>query len=119
MIDETAVFEKLGSAGTMAFIWNAGGEADLRCLLETLITDKTGSTASRQSKEALEADAAELVATGFEAAANVVLEYVASVPTERELLCPYPPEDRANWDCWNASYDSRMARKLNPRNQNN
>lgn len=56
------------------------------------------------SRESLQRDAAELLGMGLPVGA-LVEQAAMQARSEREILCPYQPEDRCNWESWQASYN--------------
>src|ERR1700731_974069 len=105
------------AAAMMNYVFVRCGEDGLRELLARLIDpdeeliEELGFTFKGYDREGLERDAAELLEMGLTRAADIVYEVAAAALLERELFCPYEPEDRANYERWNASFDRRQFRK--------
>jgi hypothetical protein len=85
------------TASIMAFVYSQCGVIGLRELLSLIDCDQ----------ETLLRDAEELAAVGLPVVEGVVREIAAAAPSAREMSCPYLPEDRANYQSWQQSYDRR------------
>jgi hypothetical protein len=100
--EEFGPFDAFDDCSSMfAFIHFTYGEAGLAELLEAMGSDQ----------ESFERYASELEAVGLPNVAAIVLEYAADALPERVLRCPYSPNDRANYECWQASYDRGLLMK--------
>jgi hypothetical protein len=103
----------------MNYIYVRCGESGLRELLDRVISpdeellEELGSAFKGYDRETLQRDAGELLEMNLSHVADIVFEAATAALPERELLCPYQPEDRANHERWQASYDRRKLR-LNP-----
>jgi hypothetical protein len=86
------------TASIMAFVYAQCGVVGLRELLSLIDCDQ----------ETLLRDAEELKAVGLPVVEAIVREVAATAPSARELYCPYEPEDRANYQSWQQSYDRRI-----------
>jgi hypothetical protein len=87
-------------AGIEAYIFNKFGAQGLRALLALIELE--------HSQEGLWRDAEMLADAGLNEAADIVLEVAETAVPERVLRCPYSPDDpddRANFDSWQASYE--------------
>ena len=91
-------FEDGSVAAIMAFVHLKLGDEGLCDLLETIDADQ----------ESLERDAAELEEIGLPDVAAIVAEFAANSLSARKLYCPYEPEDRANYQSRQQSYDRRV-----------
>jgi hypothetical protein len=115
-------FDGLTAAEIQAYIFRHYGEDGLRQLLAAIDSpeflaeiDSDLRCFKGYDRESLEAEAAELLEAGLLEAAAIVAEVATETLPEREVLCPYEPTDTANYERWQASYDRRQHRKLNPR----
>lgn len=110
----------LSSAEMIAFLHQEYGDEAVTNMLEILINPSIAPPEVMQElkelhnpkifrgfdRESLELDADELGRMRLPVA-DLVAQAASQATPERELLCPYQPEDHANWECWQANYSRR------------
>jgi hypothetical protein len=89
------------SAAHIAYFYQTEGPEALPLLMAQLLAEGIFS------RENFERDAAELEIMELSEIAEIVAEFIPDAVPERELLCPYKPDDRCNYESWQASYDRR------------